>query len=170
MQPENTNFLVNKIWSVLHFFHKPFSKLLSQQQFRYLACGSFIALLDIAMFVCLNDFILHQSPVLIAGYKIESYYFAAWALWPIGFLFGFMSSKYVVFPGSHLPHGTQLFRYLMLVILCFFLTNVLLNFFIGQCHFYPLISKTSTTIIVALVSYLLQRFFTFKKKKEIFPN
>jgi len=164
------NAVVNQIHNFLHFFHKPFRKIVSQQQFRYLACGGFLALFDVFSFICFNNFILHQHPVVVFGLSIKSYYFALWALSPVNLTLGFLSSKYVVFPGSHLPHGIQLFRYLMLVVLCFFLNTVLLNFFIGKCHFYPLISKLLTTAIVTMVSYFWQRLFAFKKKKGVLPN
>ena len=154
------NQFVDKTWNFLHFFHRPFSRIMNQQQFRYLVCGGSLALFDVCTFICLNNYILHEHAVQVAGFSIKSYYFAAWSLFPVNLFLGFMSSKYIVFPGSHLPHGTQLFRYLMLVAICFFLNTALLNFFIGRIHLFPLMAKLSTTVIVATFSYLWQRFFS----------
>src|ERR1017187_1443339 len=135
------NVIVSKIWGFLHFFHRPFSRFISQQQFRYLANGGFFAFVDALLFYILNNLMLHQHDVLLFGYQIKSYYFSVWILFLPLFILGFLSAKYVVFPGSHLPHGTQLFRYILLVIICFFLTNIIIDFFIDQCHLYAVVSK-----------------------------
>lgn len=159
--------LAGGIQNILHFFHKPFSGFISRHKFRYLAAGSFLAFLDAFMFFILFRLIFHRQPVNIAGYAIKAHDLALWILFPVNVLLGFLSSKYVVFPGSHLPHGTQLLRYFMLVIVAFFISNVVLNFFIETCRFPGVLSKLMTTAVVAFFSYLWQRFYSFKTKDNV---
>ena len=163
------NAFTRKAHSVLHFFHRPFSRFISQQQFRYLACGSFMAFLDILMFFVCYNFILHRQTVFIGTYAILPHVAAMWIPFPIGFIISFLLSRYVVFNNTSLKRTTSLFRYILLVILCQILNLVLIKFFVETCHFYPTFAKITCTVSIAVFSYISQRYFTFKVK-EILPS
>jgi putative flippase GtrA len=68
----------------------------------------------------------------------------------------------IVFHDSYLRGRVQLFRYLMLVMVCILLNYVFLKLFVEQFGFYPTISKILTTCIIVVFSYFTQRHFTFK--------
>jgi len=162
--------IVNRIHTFLHFFYKPFSRLLTEQQFRYIACGGFMALLDVCIFSAFYYYLFHSTAVKIGKYFIAPHIAAFWLAFPIGFILSFLCSKYIVFTNSTLSSKKQLFRYIILVILCQLLSYVLLRFFIEKCHFLPAISKITTTIIVAVLSYLWQKYISFKGKVNVLPN
>lgn len=153
----------NFLLQFIDFFHPPFASWIDQQTFRYLACGGSNQLLNIFIYWFSFNIVLHQKDVFInnditvAG-PIASYIIASAVTIPIGFLF----SKYLVFQESNLKGRIQFFRYITLVFVCFILNYWMLKLFINVMHIYPTPSQTITIIILAVFSYLVQRFFTFK--------
>ncbi|HTN18767.1 MAG TPA: GtrA family protein [Chitinophagaceae bacterium] len=89
---------------------------------------------------------------------IASYIISSAVTIPIGFLL----SKYVVFQESNLRGRIQLFRYIALTATCFVLNYWLLKLLINVLHIFPTPSQTITIIVLAVFSYVVQRFFTFK--------
>lgn len=81
--------------------------------------------------------------------------------------YGFLMSRYIVFSESNLKTRVQIFRYLMTVAACAVLTYLFLPFFNEICGIYPTPSSILTTAVVAIFSYISQRFFTFKVKEEV---
>ncbi len=152
---------------IIDFFHPPFARWIDQQTFRYLACGGSNQLLNIFIYWFSFNILLHKKDVPvpnngpIAG-PYASLIIASAVTIPLGFLF----SKYIVFQESNLKGRIQLFRYISLVALNFVLNYWMLKFFINVLHIYPTPSQTLTIIILAVFSYLVQRFFTFKVKPE----
>lgn len=167
----------NLILQIIDFFHPPFARWLDQQTFRYLACGGSNQLLNIFIYWFSYNILLKQQDITLPSFftnissfrqitaPIFSYIIASAITIPIGFLL----SKYVVFQESNLRGRIQLFRYMTLVIVCFFLNYWMLKLFVEVLNWYPTLSQTITIIILAIFSYLVQRFFTFKVKtvKEI---
>lgn len=157
------NFLLN----LIDFFHPPFKKWIDAQTFRYLACGGSNQLFNIFIYWFSYNVLLKKGDVLInpqvtiSGH-IASYIIASAVTIPIGFLF----SKYLVFQESNIKGRIQLFRYMSLVLVCFVLNYWMLRLFVNILHFYPTASQTITIILLAVFSYLVQRFFTFKVKPE----
>jgi len=84
----------------------------------------------------------------------------------ISFPVGFALNKYVVFQQSHLKGRIQLFRYATMTIINIFLNWALLHFFAGFCGFWNTPSQALTTVILAVLSYFAQMYFSFRTKKE----
>ena len=78
------------------------------------------------------------------------------------FVLGFMLMRGLVFTESILRGRIQLVRYFSVAMLNILLNYVLLRLLVEYFRFYPTPSKVITTGVVIIVSYLLQRFFTFK--------
>ncbi len=154
-----------KIISFIDFFYPPFKKLMPEQTFRYAVCGGSNMLLDIFLFYISFNFIL-QKKVLDIGFVVLKPYNAALGMaFCITFPLGFLLNRYLVFSGSYLRGYTQLFRYLLIVVINLFLNYLILNLMVQYFHFYPTISKIFATIIIVTFSFLSQKHFTFKVKK-----
>jgi putative flippase GtrA len=157
----------NIILQIIDFFHPPFARWINQQTFRYLACGGSNQILNIFIYWYSFNVLLEKKDVPIpnngpiAG-PIASFIIASAVTIPIGFLL----SKYVVFQESNLKGRIQLFRYISLVGVCFILNYYMLKLFINILHIYPTPSQTITIVLLAIFSYLVQRFFTFKVKQN----
>jgi amino acid transporter len=80
----------------------------------------------------------------------------------VTFPLGFYLSRTIVFPTSSLRGRVQLFRYFLLVMICFFLNYIFIRIFVELCHIYPTVAKILTTFIVVAFSFLTQKHFTFK--------
>ena len=152
------------IISFIDSFYPPFKKLIPEQTFRYAVCGGSNMLLDIFLFYISFNFIL-QKKVLDIGFIVLKPYNAALGMaFCITFPLGFLLNRYLVFSGSYLRGYTQLFRYLLIVVVNLFLNYLILNLMVQYFHFYPTISKIFATIIIVTFSFLSQKHFTFKVK------
>jgi Predicted membrane protein len=156
----------NIILNVIDFFHKPFSKWINQQTFRYLACGGSNTLFDIVLYSVSYNFIFQKQAIHLGPLTITPYIAAFLTSFPVSFPLGFILSKYIVFPQSNLHGRVQFFRYALLVAMCIFLNYIFLKLFIEWFHFYPTPAKVATAICVAVFSYISQRNFTFKVTEE----
>jgi putative flippase GtrA len=158
-----TTGLAKSLTDLIDFFHKPFSKYVNTQTFRYIVCGGGNTLLDIVAFFVSYNFILEKKVVHFGSFAISPHIMAFMMAFVLSFPTGFFLNKYVVFTGSTLQGRVQLFRYLLLVVVCIFLNYVFLKLFVEQAHIYPTMAKILTTVIVVSFSYLTQRYFTFKR-------
>lgn len=151
---------------LIDFFYPPFSRIMPIHTFRYLMSGGTTAATGIVVYYIVYNFILHQRHVNlpfppgmitapVAALIIESF---------ITFIVGFAFNKYLVFTASRLKGRIQLFRY-GTVVAC----NVMLNFamlkvMVETFHFYPTLAKVISTVILAVFSYFIQKYFSFRVK------
>jgi putative flippase GtrA len=154
------------IISAIDFFYPPFRKFIPLRTFRYAACGGFNTVLDIFLYFISYNFILQKqvvdTPIVSISPHIAAFIMAFCVSFPIGFLL----NKNVVFQGSTLRGRVQLFRYLILVLVCILLNYAFIKLFVEQWGIYPTPAKILTTIIVVSFSYLTQKNFTFKVAPE----
>lgn len=155
------------ILKTVDFFYPPFRKFIPLSTFRYAACGGANMLLDIALFALSYNCLYHKQNVDIGFYILSAPTASLMTASFFSFFTGFYLSRYVVFPESVVRGRTQLVRYFLIVVVCFFLNYVFLWFFINYLGWYPTPSKIVTTIFVVTFSYLSQTYFSFKTKKII---
>lgn len=155
----------NIILTIIDFVHVPFARWIDKQTFRYLACGGGNTVLDILIYFLSYNFVLRRLPVQAGPVVIAPHIAAFMMSFSISFPLGFALSKYVVFTESKLKGRIQLFRYALLVGMCILLNYFFIKLFVEWFGWYPTPSKTLTTAIVAVFSYVSQRNFTFKVKE-----
>lgn len=152
------------ILKVVDSFYPPFRKLMPLQTFRYAACGGSNTALNIFIFFVFYNFIL-QKRILHFSFLAFSPHIAAYIIaFLITFPIGFYLSLYVVFPESYLRRRVQLFRYLVVVLICILLNYILLKLFVDEFGWYPTPSQILITLIIIAFSYFSQRHFSFRKK------
>lgn len=151
--------------SIIDFFHPPFARWIDAQAFRYLACGGSNQLLNIFLYWFSYNIVLHQQNVPLPYLKpIASPYAALVMASAVTIPIGFLLSKYIVFQESNIKGRVQFFRYISLVLFNFLLNYWMLKLFINVLNIYPTVSQTLIIILLAIFSYVVQRFFTFKVK------
>ncbi|MDQ2751424.1 MAG: GtrA family protein [Bacteroidota bacterium] len=160
------NSIRNSILQTVDFFYPPFRKFIPLQTFRYAACGGANMLLDIALFALSYNFLYKKGDVHLGFYIMSAPTASLITASFVSFFTGFYLSRYVVFPQSVVRGRTQLVRYFLIVIICFFLNYIFLWFFIRYLGWYPTPSKMVTTVFVVIFSYLSQTFFSFQVKKS----
>lgn len=133
--------------------------------YRYLACGGSNTILDIILYFLSYHFLFHKEPwipfegIVIAPH-IAAFIFSFCIVFPIGFYL--MST--VVFADSGKKKMTSLIRYFLVAMFNICLNYVLLKILVEKMGIFATPSKILSTIILIMVSFYLQRNFTFKKK------
>ncbi len=156
---------------MIDFFHRPFARWIPTQTFRYLACGGSNTVLNWAIYSWSFNVLLHRQDGLhiASGLVITAPVLAYIISFCISFPIGFILSRHIVFPESNLHGRVQFFRYALTTVTFIILTYVLIKLFALILPFRADISYIFVMVITAVLSYLSQRFFTFKvtEKEEI---
>ena len=155
-----------KIIAFIDFFYPPFKKIMPEQTFRYAVCGGSNMILDIFLFYTSFNFILQKKILDLGFIALKPYNAALGMAFCITFPLGFLLNKYIVFSSSYLRGHIQLFRYMLIVALNLFFNYLLLNLMVQYFHFYPTVAKIFATVIIVTFSFLSQKHFTFRVKKN----
>jgi len=158
--------LRTRILAVIDFFYPPFKKVVGQQTFRYAVCGGSNALLNLLVFSLSYNLIFTTDLVYPLGIAITRYIAAYLVALSISFPIGFLLNKYVVFQQSNLQGKVQLLRYASLTITNIFLDYLLLHLLIGYFGLWATGSQAFIIVILSLISYLYQTYYSFKTVKE----
>ena len=166
------------IVGTIDWFHQPFARFIPTQTFRYLACGGSNVVVNIGIYsLCLKFLFPTENITLFGSFNMASSV-AAWVIaFAISFPMGFTLSRYVVFPESNLHGRVQFFRYAMTTVTFILITYVLIkvfdillqSFMTSDSSSYALMHTVTYTIIqviIAVISYISQRKFTFKTERE----
>ena len=171
--------LAQIITKIIDFVYSPFQNYVPKQIFRYAACGGGNMVLDWILYFLTYNFIIGHDLVYI---DLTSFEFLQLPLskgaggclcltphiaslcivFPITLLTGFWLNKYVTFTQSTLHGARQLSRYVMIVAL-----NLAINYFglkllVEVWGWYPTPSKIAITLFTVVISFLGQKYFTFR--------
>ena len=166
------NKLAHILTKIIDFFYPPFRKVMSEQLFRYAACGGGNLVLDWILYFLVYNFVIGHEIVnlqftiynLQFAQAITPHIASLCIVFPITLLTGFWLQKYVTFTGSNLHSAQQLGRYIVIVMI-----NLAINYFglklcVEALGWYPTPSKMVITLVTVAISYLGQKYFTFVKK------
>jgi putative flippase GtrA len=154
---------------IIDFFYPPFKRLMNLKTFRYAVCGAANTALGYIVYYISFKYILRTQDLDVGPFEIKSHMAALFMSFLISFPFGFFLMKYVVFSDSNLRGRVQLFRYFLGYMINLGLNYVLLKVSVEGLNIYPTVAQMGTILILILLSYLFQRYFTFRidiKEKE----
>lgn len=155
------------IIKIVDFCYKPFQKLLPLQIFRYGFCGGGNMVLDWVLYFFIYNFVIGHDLIYIytpiQSLCLTPHIASLCIVFPITLLTGFWLNKYVTFTHSTLASQKQLFRYVLIVIV-----NLAINYFglklCVECFgWYPTPSKMLITVFTVLISFLGQKYFSFRE-------
>ena len=165
--------LAQIITQIIDFFYRPFSHWMSEQLFRYAACGGGNLVLDWVLYFLIYNFVIGHDLInlqftiynLQFAQAITPHIATLCIVFPITLLTGFWLQKYVTFSQSELNSWRQLGRYIIIVGV-----NLAINYFglklcVETFGWYPTPSKMFITLITVAVSYIGQKYFTFRVNK-----
>jgi putative flippase GtrA len=158
--------LKRRIEYFLDLIYPFFSKFLDKTTFRYAACGGSNTVFDLFLFFILYNFILQKQNVDLSIVVVSPHIASFLLAFLISFPTGFYLNKTIVFQESYLRGRVQLFRYFLTVCMSLFLNYVFLKLFVEQLHIYPTISKFITTFFVVGVSFVSQKYFSFRTSSK----
>jgi hypothetical protein len=152
------------IISIIDFVHKPFAKWIPAQTFRYLACGGGNTVLGLVLFSIIYNYVFHGvDSTVIKNLNITTRVATLLMTFCVNFPIGFILSSYVVFPESQIHSRIQFFRYSAATLTFIMLAYVLTKVFAIILPFVRAdVANIFVNIVIAFLSYLSQRFFTFK--------
>lgn len=143
-----------------------FSRWISLQTYRYLAFGSINAGLGVVFYFIIFNYILHQQAILWFGITISAPV-ATQVIESVVFcISGFFTNKYLVFSESNLKGRIQLFRYVSVYVLNFFLNIGMIKVLVETFFWYPTIAKAIATLSIAVLSYISSKKFSFRNVDE----
>ena len=138
------------ITKTVHFFYRPFQRIVPEQLFRYAACGGGNLVLDI--------FLSFPSTLCITPHIAS-----LCIVFPITLFTGFWLNKYVTFTGSSVRGRKQLIRYILVVALNLLINYVGLKLAVEHLGWYPTPSKILITLVTVVISFFAQKYYSFRK-------
>jgi putative flippase GtrA len=155
------------IFNFIDFFYGPFKKWIPLHTFRYAACGGGNTVFDIMLYSVCYNFIFKKQDFHISQTTLSPYIASLLLSFSISFCTGFLLNRYIVFKESGLRRSVQLYRFIAVNILCIALNAIFIKVFVENLNLYPTPAKITATIIIAVISYLVQTHFFFKIKEDI---
>ena len=154
----------NLIRKFLDLFHPIVSKIFDKTTYYYAVCGTGNLVLSWILFFLFYQFVFEKKlwHISFINFTFTPYTLSAFSCFIISFTLGFLMMKYVVFTQSELKGRIQLFRYGISAIITSSANWVLLKTFVEIFYFFPSLANVISTCVVVVISYLIQRNFTFK--------
>ncbi len=148
----------------LDLFYPIVSKIFDKTTYYYAACGMGNLVLSWILFFLFYQFVFEKKLWYIEylDFVFTPYTLSAFSCFVISFTIGFLLMKYVVFIKSELKGRIQLFRYAISAVITSSANWVLLKGFVEIFEFFPSLANVLSTCFVIIISYLIQRNFTFK--------
>ena len=143
----------------------------SRQVVRYAICGGGNMVFDWILYFLLYKFVIGHNLVYfqlpITNYQLclTPHIATLCIVFPITLLTGFALQKYVTPTGSRLNSWHQLLRYIIIVAVNLTVNYLGLKLCVETFGWYPTPSKMAITLITVLISYLGQKYYTFKPLK-----
>ena len=152
----------------------------SNQIVRYAVCGGGNMVFDWVLYFLLYNFVIGHEIVhwsLVIGHwsftqAITPHIATLCIVFPITLLTGFALQKYVTFRGERTNgyrrklHGwRQLMRYILIVAVNLTVNYLGLKLCVESFGWYPTPSKMAITIVTVIISYLGQKYYTFRSKE-----
>lgn len=156
--------MINLIRKFLDLFYPIVSKIFDKTTYYYAACGAGNLVLSWILFFLFYQYVFKKKLWYIdfIDFVFTPYTLSAFLCFIISFMIGFLLLKYVVFTESELKGRIQLFRYAISAVITSCTNWVILKSFVELLGFFPSLANVLSTCIVVLMSYLIQRNFTFK--------
>lgn len=133
-----------------------------RQTFRYAVCGGSNAVLGFLIYTVCYKYIFHEKVVHLGLFAFQPHSVALVVAFFVNFPVGFMLLKFVVFIESNVRGRIQLFRYFFVFVSNLILNYALLKMMVDGLKMNAILAQVIATATVILISYLLQRHFTFK--------
>jgi putative flippase GtrA len=154
------------IRKILDLFYPLFARFFDKQTYYYAACGGANLVSSWVFFYLFYQYLFEKRIFNIAfaanTYVVSAYTLSSMLCFLLAFILGFILNKYVVFTESQLMGRVQLFRYAVSAGFSWLGNYLLLKILIENLHFYPSIANVCASAFVVLLSYFLQRKYTFK--------
>ena len=142
---------------------KPLRAIVPQQVFRYLVCGAITALLDAVWYYIIYHYIVYERFIDLDVVVVSPHIASLAIVFPITFITGFWLNRNVAFRVNNLSTLPQLAKYGLSVVGSILLNYACMKFFVEVLTIWATPSKMLTTAVCAVYSFIVGRYFTFKR-------
>lgn len=142
---------------------KPVAAIVPHQLWRYGVCGVANMVLDSIWYFLIYHFVVCKQFVYLGFWVISPHIAALILVFPITFFTGFWLNRNVAFRASAMPRGGQLWRYALSVAGAIVINYVAMKVLVEVCGLWPTPAKVVTTVISSIYSFLVAKFYTFRK-------
>ena len=147
------------------FYIKPLRRVFSQQVFHYLACGAITALLDTIWYYIIYHYIVCERFIDLYFVVMSPHIAALCVVFPITFFTGFWLNRNVAFRVTEISSLPQLAKYALTVVGSILLNYGCMKLFVEVYGVWATPSKILTTAVCAVYSFMVGKYFTFRKEK-----
>ena len=144
------------------FYIAPLRKFIPQQVFRYLGCGATTALLDAVWYYLIYHYLVCEQFIELPFVVVSPHIASLIVVFPITFFTGFWLNRNVAFRTTEVRSLPQILRYGLSVVGSIALNYVCMKFFVEALGIWATPSKMLTTLVSAVYSYLVGRYYTFR--------
>ena len=146
----------------------------SEQIIRYGVCGGGNMVLDWVLYFLIYNFVIGHELVNLS-FSIGNWSFeqvmtphiaTLCIVFPITLLTGFLLQKFVTFTESKTNGWRQLVRYILVVCINLAINYYGLKLCVESFGWYPTPSKMLITMVTVVISYLCQKYFTFRIRRN----
>lgn len=142
---------------------KPLRAIVPQQVFRYLACGAITALLDAVWYYLIYHYVVSEQFIELGRVVVSPHIAALCVVFPITFFTGFWLNRNIAFRVAELSSLPQLAKYTLSVVGSIVVNYICMKLFVEVFGFWATPSKILTTAVTAIYSFLVGRYFTFRR-------
>jgi len=148
----------------LDIFYPIVSRIFDKTTYYYAVVGVSNLVFSWVLFYLLYHFAFHKTNIELESvhFTLTPYTTSAMICAVVSFIYGFVLLKFIVFTESKLQGKTQLLRYGLSALISSISSWIVLKFFVETIGFFPSIANAFASCLVAFISYILQRKFTFK--------
>ena len=152
---------------IIDFFYvKPVSRLVPRQMFRYGVCGLANMALGVFVYWLIYHYVVRGHWLDLGFVTMSPHIQSLFLQFPITFFTGFWLNRYVTFRQSPIRGGVQLMRYALAVSGSLLINYALMKLFVDAMHIYPTVAKPIVEVVVAVYSFCMGKFFTFRGSRE----
>ncbi|MBR4849590.1 MAG: GtrA family protein [Alistipes sp.] len=145
------------------FYMKPLRRFIPQQVFRYLICGAANAALDAVWYFVIYHYIVCERFIDLGFVVVSPHIASLVVVFPITFFTGFWLNRNVAFRTIDVRTLPQILRYGLSVLGSIALNYICMKLFVEVVGIWATPSKMLTTLVCAVYSYLVGRYYTFRK-------
>ena len=146
----------------IDLFYPPFKRWMPIQFYRYAVCGVGNVCFEWVLYCFLYNFVVGHENVDLGWIIASPHILTLCITVPITLTTGFFLARFVTFTKSSLKETSQLFRYFLVFVINLMINYSGLKLLVEEWGFYPTPSKMLLTFFTAILSYICQKYFTFK--------
>ncbi|MHB9055907.1 MAG: GtrA family protein [Paludibacteraceae bacterium] len=152
------------ITKVIDFFYPAFKKYFSLQFFRYGVSGALNLLFSFVSFFVIYQYVIQKRMLDLGFVHMGGHTAAVIINFALTTFTGFLLQKYVTFTASDLKGRKQLVRYVQVATVNLLINYLGMKFLFEVIGIFPSISNAIIAVFTTILSYFLQKRYTFRIK------